>query len=151
MISDLDIWRAANLLIQRHGADAEIEAAKRADQMLERGDLDGQVVWKRIRRAIYLGLQIRIKDGDAISVALPLTRPGSPIHLPAGVDTRMARLAILLLIAACPAPTHAAETPPRPYSCRLLDDEQRKCAYGACDQRVLDRLRKECLRDGGRP
>ena len=52
MISDLDIWRAANLLIRRHGEDAEIEAAKRADQMLERGDLDGQVVWKRIRRAI---------------------------------------------------------------------------------------------------
>ena len=52
MISDLDIWRAAILLIQRHGEDAEIEAAKRADQMLERGDLDGQVAWKRIRRAI---------------------------------------------------------------------------------------------------
>jgi len=52
MISDLDIWRAASLLIQQHGEDAEIEAAKRADQMLERGDLDGQVVWKRIRRAI---------------------------------------------------------------------------------------------------
>ena len=44
MISDLDIWRAATLLIQRHGEDAEIEAAKRADQMLERGDLDGQAV-----------------------------------------------------------------------------------------------------------
>jgi hypothetical protein len=70
MISDLDIWRAANLLIQRHGEDAEIEAAKRADQMLERGDLDGQMVWKRIRRTIDLGLQIRIKDADAISVAL---------------------------------------------------------------------------------
>ena len=52
MISDPDIWRAANLLIQRHGTDAEIEAAKRADQMLERGDLDGNAVWKRIRRAI---------------------------------------------------------------------------------------------------
>ena len=51
MISDIDIWRAAILLIQRHGADAEIEAAKRADQMLERGDLDGQTVWKQIRRA----------------------------------------------------------------------------------------------------
>ena len=52
MISDPDIWRAANLLIQQHGADAEIEATKRADQMLERGDLDGHAVWKRIRRAI---------------------------------------------------------------------------------------------------
>jgi hypothetical protein len=52
MVSDLDIWRAANLLIQRYGADAAIEAAKRVDQMLERGDLDGNAVWKRIRRAI---------------------------------------------------------------------------------------------------
>jgi hypothetical protein len=60
MIFDLDIWRAANLLIQRHGVDAEIEAAKRADQMLERGDLDGNLVWKRIRRAIA-ALQAPVK------------------------------------------------------------------------------------------
>jgi hypothetical protein len=46
MISDLDIWRAANLLIRRHGEDAEIETAKRADQMLGRGDLDSYAVWK---------------------------------------------------------------------------------------------------------
>lgn len=52
MISDLDIWRAANLLIRQHGTEAEIEAARRFDLMLERGDLDGQAVWKRIRRAI---------------------------------------------------------------------------------------------------
>lgn len=52
MISDLDIWRAANLLIRRHGSDAEIEAARRADLMLERGDRDGQLVWVRISRAI---------------------------------------------------------------------------------------------------
>jgi hypothetical protein len=52
MISDLDTWRAANLLIQRHGADAELEAAKRADLMLERGDDEGRLVWRRIKRAI---------------------------------------------------------------------------------------------------
>jgi hypothetical protein len=52
MISELDIWRAANLLIREHGDDAELEAARRADLMLERGDLDGQLIWKRIRRAI---------------------------------------------------------------------------------------------------
>jgi hypothetical protein len=52
MISDLDIWRAANLLIRQHGADAELVAASRADEMLARGDLDGQLVWKRIRSAI---------------------------------------------------------------------------------------------------
>jgi hypothetical protein len=52
MISELDIWRAATLLIRKHGADAELEAAKRADLMLDRGDPDGQLVWFRIRRAI---------------------------------------------------------------------------------------------------
>jgi hypothetical protein len=51
MISDLDIWRAANLLMRLHGANAEIGAARRADLMLERGDRDGQLVWMRIRRA----------------------------------------------------------------------------------------------------
>jgi len=52
MISDLDIWRAANLLIRQHGDDAELAAARRADLMLERGDLEGQTLWKRISRAI---------------------------------------------------------------------------------------------------
>ena len=52
MISDIDLWRAANLLIRQHGDDAELAAARRADLMLERGDLEGQTVWKRIRRAV---------------------------------------------------------------------------------------------------
>jgi hypothetical protein len=56
MVSDLDIWRAANLLIRRHGANAEREAARRADLMLDRGDDDGRLLWARIRRAID-GLQ----------------------------------------------------------------------------------------------
>jgi hypothetical protein len=41
--------------------------------------------------------------------------------------------------------------PPPPYSCRLLYDEQKKCAFGGCDKRVVERLTRECLRDGGRP
>lgn len=52
MIPDRDIWRAANLLTRKHGADAEIVAAQRADEMLQRGDHDGEIVWLRIRRAI---------------------------------------------------------------------------------------------------
>jgi hypothetical protein len=38
------IPRAANLLIREHRSDAEIVAAQRADEMLERGDRDGQLV-----------------------------------------------------------------------------------------------------------
>jgi hypothetical protein len=41
-VSDLDIWRAASLLIRKHGAKPELEAAERADLMLDRGDYDGQ-------------------------------------------------------------------------------------------------------------
>ena len=51
MIPDRDIWRAAHLLIREHGAEAEIVSARRADEMLERGDRDGHLVWHRIRQA----------------------------------------------------------------------------------------------------
>ena len=37
MIPDLDIWRSANLLVKRHGPDAPIHAAMRADELLEAG------------------------------------------------------------------------------------------------------------------
>ena len=52
MISELHTYRAANVLIRDHGEDAPIEAAMRADAMLERGDLDGYAAWKRILRAV---------------------------------------------------------------------------------------------------
>ncbi len=52
MTSDLDIYRSANVLVKRHGQDAPIHAAMRADAMLEKGDLDGYAVWKRIIKAV---------------------------------------------------------------------------------------------------
>ncbi len=52
MTADLEIYRSAKLLIDRHGDDAVIHAAMRADQMLEQGDLDGLAIWNRILRAI---------------------------------------------------------------------------------------------------
>ena len=52
MIPDLDIYRSANLLVKRHGEDAPIEAAMRADAMLEKGDLGGYAVWRRILEAV---------------------------------------------------------------------------------------------------
>ena len=52
MISDLDIYRSASVLIRQHGEDSPTEAAMRADAMLERGDLDGYAVWKRIVKTV---------------------------------------------------------------------------------------------------
>ncbi len=47
MIPDLDIYQSANLLVQQHGEDAPIEAAMRADAMLEAGGggVAGSGVW----------------------------------------------------------------------------------------------------------
>jgi hypothetical protein len=52
MVSNLDIWRAANLLIREHGVDADLEAAGLQDPMFDRGDDEGRLVWAQIRRAI---------------------------------------------------------------------------------------------------
>ena len=40
MVDDLDILRAANLLIKRHGADAVLVAARRADDLLDGSDVE---------------------------------------------------------------------------------------------------------------
>jgi hypothetical protein len=52
MVVDLDIWRAANMLLRDHGYDAAIIAAQRCDKLMADGDLAGLRVWKRIMDAI---------------------------------------------------------------------------------------------------
>ena len=52
MNEDIDIWRAAHLPVKRHGADAAMVAAQRADELLAQGDVDGQSIWKRIVIAV---------------------------------------------------------------------------------------------------
>jgi hypothetical protein len=52
MTSDIDICRTANLMIRGHGEDASTEAAMRADQMLDKGDVDGKAVWLRVLGAV---------------------------------------------------------------------------------------------------
>jgi hypothetical protein len=57
------------------------------------------------------------------------------------------------ILALTPAvlPVRAADRQPL-NSCRLLYDEQKKCGFDPhCDKRGVERLTKECLRDGGRP
>lgn len=53
MTEEIDIWRAAHLLVKRHGDDAAIVAAQRADELMAQGDLDGQRIWKRILGAVH--------------------------------------------------------------------------------------------------
>ena len=66
MIPDLDIYRSANVLVTRHGNDAPIHAAMRADAILETGDLDGYAVWKRIVKAAGELLSKERPDGATV-------------------------------------------------------------------------------------
>ncbi len=52
MVSNIDIYRTANILVKRHGEDAPIHAAMRADELLEAGDLDGYAVFKQVVKAV---------------------------------------------------------------------------------------------------
>ena len=54
-----------------------------------------------------------------------------------------------LALTAMPVLAPLANENQRPFSCRLLADEQRKCARESCDQQAIERLKRECLRDGG--
>ena len=65
MIPDLDIYRSAQTLVKQHGQDAPIHAAMRADAMIDKGDLDGAAVWRRILRAVE---------------ELRRTEPGARVH-----------------------------------------------------------------------
>ncbi len=66
MIPDIDIYRSANLLVKQHGEDAPIEAAMRADAMLQAADLEGYRVWKRILRAVEEIQGTQPKSGEAV-------------------------------------------------------------------------------------
>ena len=52
MTSDIDTCRSANELIKQYGEAADIEAAMRADELMDAGDMEGEAVWLRIVKAI---------------------------------------------------------------------------------------------------
>ena len=66
MISAIDIYRTANLLVKQHGEDAPVHAAMRADELLEAGDLDGYAVWKRVVKAVGDLLNTEPEPGTAM-------------------------------------------------------------------------------------
>ena len=52
MVDDKDIYIAANMMIKQHGEAADIAAVQRIDELVERGDLDGAAVCRRIQQAV---------------------------------------------------------------------------------------------------
>jgi hypothetical protein len=52
VIPEIDIWRAAQLMLKRYGERALEESAARADERALAGDDDGAVTWRRIIAAL---------------------------------------------------------------------------------------------------
>jgi len=48
MIPEIDIWPVANLMLKRYSDLAEVESARRADELWELGDAAGVAVWRRV-------------------------------------------------------------------------------------------------------
>jgi hypothetical protein len=65
VIPEIDIWRAANLMLKRYGDKALEESAARAEELAAQDDHKGVAVWRRIT--------------DAVSQLANQTAPG-PLH-----------------------------------------------------------------------
>jgi hypothetical protein len=52
VIPEIDIWRAANLMLKRYGDKTVEESAARADELAAQDDYKGEAVWRRITDAV---------------------------------------------------------------------------------------------------
>ena len=52
MIPEIDIWPVANLMLKRYSDLAEVESARRADELWEVGDAGGVAVWRSVMGAV---------------------------------------------------------------------------------------------------
>ncbi len=65
-LSDLDIYRAAKLLVDKHGEKASIHAVMRADGRLAACDMDGRATWLRVLAAVKKLLVTKPEIGVSI-------------------------------------------------------------------------------------
>ena len=66
MLSDLEIYRAAQATIQQYGDNAALHATQRADELLAAGDMEGRRVWHRIEKAIDELTRTTITRGERL-------------------------------------------------------------------------------------
>ena len=66
MITELEVYRSASLLIGNHGGDAPGHAARFADRQLEAGDMEAYRIWRQVLRAIDEVLRPEPWPGESI-------------------------------------------------------------------------------------
>ena len=65
-MDDLDAYRCAKLLLDQHGAGAEIHAAMRTDALHAAGDDAGRRAWLRILAAVDELRRIERRPGERV-------------------------------------------------------------------------------------
>jgi hypothetical protein len=65
MVAEIDIWRAAKLLIAQHGDQAGAHAMQRLIDMHGAGDEAGEAVWLKIFDSIRDLLRTAPADGES--------------------------------------------------------------------------------------
>lgn len=68
LIPEIDIWRAAQLMLKRYGEKPLEESAPRADELALAGDDDGATTWRRIM-AVVTPLANKIPPGPVGDIA----------------------------------------------------------------------------------
>ena len=53
-VTEVDIWRAASMLIETHGEAAELQATSKINQRQKKRDKIGVAVWNQILNAIVV-------------------------------------------------------------------------------------------------
>jgi hypothetical protein len=67
MIDEPDIWRAANLLMKRHGDDAAPVAARCAIELRAAGDTAGCAIWRRIVEGVVELSRTKPTQGEQVN------------------------------------------------------------------------------------
>lgn len=65
-IADLDVWRAAQQIIELYPNDPEMAAAQRADSAYEQGDMFNFDLWTRVTKAVTELERVRPTRGQPI-------------------------------------------------------------------------------------
>jgi len=66
-MEEIDVWRAAQKMIELYPEGAEIAAATRADAALDQGDTFNFELWKRVTKAIHELERAKPRDGETIN------------------------------------------------------------------------------------
>ncbi len=65
-MEQIDIWRAADLLMKEYGYAAPDEASRRISALSRAGDSEGQLVWASILAAVAVLRRQRPREGEKV-------------------------------------------------------------------------------------